>query len=181
LPAIHVAQFLSVSHRHATIIPMPDPANDSHAKQCGVCKNYFDRSGYSKYRKDRRRSICDSCYLNPPAPISYDPAKNYASRMVNHARARAKRHGIYFAITKSDISIPSHCPILGIPLEVGRGYARDSSPSLDRINPNKGYLPDNIWVISMKANRMKGDMTLGILRDMVSAVEPRWKDWRVGT
>ena len=33
----------------------------------------------------------------------------------------------------------------------------DLSPSIDRINPRKGYIKDNIIVVSMRENRIKTD------------------------
>ena len=33
------------------------------------------------------------------------------------------------------------------------------SPSLDRIDPNRGYTKDNIIVMSYRANRIKNDAT----------------------
>lgn len=81
--------------------------------------------------------------------------------MVHGAKCRAKRGGIIFDITKEDIKIPTHCPILGIPIKrnVGSGFHNDS-PSLDRIHNSKGYTKDNIRVISNRANLLKCDATL---------------------
>ena len=58
--------------------------------------------------------------------------------------------------------IPEYCPILKIKLgSVRQSFSdRESSPSLDRIDITKGYMKDNIQVISFKANRHKSDMTL---------------------
>jgi hypothetical protein len=86
------------------------------------------------------------------------------------ARARAKRAGLPFTITRKDIIIPSHCPILGIPLfkVTGKQGGGDNSPSLDRIRPELGYVPGNVIVISMRANRIKSDATIQELRDIAS-------------
>lgn len=48
---------------------------------------------------------------------------------------------------------------MGVPLVVHRGKsgAFADSPSLDRIDNDIGYVKDNIWVISQRANQMKGD------------------------
>ena len=34
------------------------------------------------------------------------------------------------------------------------------TPSIDRIDPKKGYVKDNIIVVSMRANRIKSDATV---------------------
>lgn len=54
-----------------------------------------------------------------------------------------------------------HCPLLGIPYGYTkvRGKRNANAPSLDRIDPTRGYTMDNIWIISEKANRMKQDAT----------------------
>lgn len=76
-------------------------------------------------------------------------------RLLNSARFRAKRDGLVFEITKEDIIIPKFCPYLGIPIIVGVGKATSSSPSIDKIIPDKGYVKGNIEVISKMANTMK--------------------------
>lgn len=81
------------------------------------------------------------------------------------ARKRATARGIPFEIDVADIVIPTHCPILGIPLKPmsGRGAVpipeRNNSPSLDRIDNAKGYVKGNVAVISMRANHIKADGT----------------------
>lgn len=84
------------------------------------------------------------------------------------AKCRAKRDGLEFTISKEDIVIPTHCPILGIPIKknIGSGFHPDS-PSLDRIFNTKGYIKDNIRVISNRANLLKCDATLEELELLV--------------
>jgi len=75
--------------------------------------------------------------------------------MIRAAKTRAKKAGMEFDLSEEDLVLPSVCPILGIPLEVGKGGHTGSSPSLDRIDNSKGYVKGNVWVISRKANTMK--------------------------
>lgn len=78
----------------------------------------------------------------------------------NNAFNRAKKKGLEFTITKEDFDIPLTCPYLKIPIFRGDGIFGDNSPSLDRVDVTKGYVPGNVEVISYKANRMKNDGTL---------------------
>lgn len=81
----------------------------------------------------------------------------YKRKIVNHARDRAKEKNMEFTITKNDIIIPNYCPIFGIEIIKGIGVANftDNSPSLDRIDNSLGYIPENVRIISWKANRLK--------------------------
>ena len=79
--------------------------------------------------------------------------------MVRAAKARAAKAGVPFNLTPEDITIPSVCPVLGIPIIVGADKASDNSPSLDRVVPRFGYVAGNALVISNRANRIKNDAT----------------------
>ncbi len=62
------------------------------------------------------------------------------------------------------MDIPDTCPMLGIELNydgTGKsGWTRaDNSPSIDRIDSDKGYEAGNIHIISWRANRIKNDST----------------------
>lgn len=87
---------------------------------------------------------------------------NVDQYLVSVARQRAKKKNIVFNISRNDVTIPKYCPILGIKLEtnrVGIGGGLDNSFSLDRLNPNDGYIPGNVQVISRLANNMKSTAT----------------------
>jgi len=77
-------------------------------------------------------------------------------------KAHAKKLGVAFTIGPGDFSWPEHCPVLGIQLK--RGGSRDNKPSFDRINPRYGYVPGNVVVVSMRANRIKSDASVAELQ-----------------
>ena len=81
-------------------------------------------------------------------------------RLLAIAKHRAKKSGARFSITVEDLDYPTHCPVLGLRLKRGQGQATDHSPTVDRLNPRRGYVPGNVVVVSMRANRLKGDGTL---------------------
>ena len=80
-------------------------------------------------------------------------------RMRCGARERAIKKNLDFELyTYKDVpEIPTHCPIYKIPLFVGTSVATDNSPSLDRIDNDKGYVKGNLQIISRKANQMKSN------------------------
>jgi hypothetical protein len=86
--------------------------------------------------------------------------KNLIRYMLHAAKARAKQKGLLFTITEADIFIPHICPLLLIPLGASMETRAPGSPSLDRKDSTKGYIPGNVWVISYRANRIKNDATL---------------------
>lgn len=77
--------------------------------------------------------------------------------------------GLEFTITPKDIEIPSHCPVFGCKLQRGSGSggAVATSPSIDRIDSSKGYVPGNVRVISKRANTLKNNATLPELELLV--------------
>lgn len=81
-------------------------------------------------------------------------------RMLESTKERAKKKGLVNTLSRSDIKIPPFCPVLGIPLRVASGHPNSNSPSIDRIDNSKGYTPDNIIVVSYKANTIKNSATV---------------------
>lgn len=79
--------------------------------------------------------------------------------LVDRAKQRARRKDVPYGLRRQDLVIPTHCPVLGIPLVIGAKRS-DASPSLDRIDPVQGYVTGNVRVISDRANRLKGDRSL---------------------
>lgn len=90
--------------------------------------------------------------------------KGICSRAAGYAKYRSTKKGLKYNIdTKYLISIwpkDNKCPILGYkmrPSQDGTSGQDKFSPSLDRINPRKGYIKGNCeWVCSL-ANSMMND------------------------
>ncbi len=77
-----------------------------------------------------------------------------------NAKRRAKEKGLPFDLKIQDIIIPEICPLLEIPIFKKGGLITENSPSLDRIMPHLGYVKENVWVISYKANAVKNNCTI---------------------
>lgn len=85
--------------------------------------------------------------------------ENYISYLIQSARSRSNRLGIECTITSDDLSMPSVCPILNIPIITTSTKQIDNSPSIDRIDSTRGYIPGNVHIISWRANTLKKDAT----------------------
>lgn len=83
-----------------------------------------------------------------------------ARSLLKSSRYRAKRDGIRHSLTLADIHVPERCPVLGLRLRKTKGRAGPASPSLDRIDPRRGYVPGNVVVVSWRANEIKKDATV---------------------
>lgn len=90
---------------------------------------------------------------------------NFENRVRNCLYARrkiAKKRRLEFTITVECFEEITHCPLLPdikLRFDSERSDAH-YSPSIDRLDPNGGYTPENTWIVSNRANRIKNDATL---------------------
>ena len=123
------------------------------------------RKSDAKHRDRKRKSLCEWRKNNPERvkelkrqnrgqAIQADAVK-YLLRRLKHA---ANGKGIPFDLDASDFgSLPTHCPVLGIPIVFPAPLHTHGLPSFDRIDPSKGYIKGNVKIISWRANRLKVD------------------------
>lgn len=142
---------------------------NGHRPICKICESLRKKQYYLDNKEEILQQQKDYYEENKEAVLLKSKIdretffeRDYKLNMIHRARQRAKKKNIEFSITEEDIIIPEYCPALGIKLEIQKGLkvARKSSPSLDRIDVSKGYIPGNIQVISKLANTMKNAATL---------------------
>lgn len=127
-------------------------------KQCKTCREVKEFSEFHKHSQALFGYAveCKACRI--PASKEAWSVQTFEQTMLASSRFRAKKQGIPHTITLEDIVIPEVCPVLGVPIVLERNHPY--RPSLDQVNPRKGYTPDNIQVLSMRANHLKLNMTL---------------------
>lgn len=144
-----------------------------------------------KTKEELRREYRRQHYLDHKDKYKANAAANYAAKkdeyaersrryrennvariMFLAARDRCRKLELPFDLTIEYIEsiMPTHCPVFGMKLEVGKGKPRPDSPSLDRIRPELGYVQGNVQVLSNKANMMKQDATADELRQFAEWV-----------
>lgn len=134
-------------------------------KQCTDCGVEKSLSAFTKSRStiDGLSYICRACNRVRHAQWR-DTPKGRAGVMVSHARGRARKKGLEFNLTSEWLSShlePGRCEVTGIPFDLratqnGGGPGQPFTPSLDRIDPAKGYTPDNVQVVVWIYNAAKG-------------------------
>jgi hypothetical protein len=131
---------------------------------CGAEKPLFEFRNGSKGRKYRR---CKECIkiLSAESPKTKPRlakankawrARNRGWSLVSGAKDRAKAKGLPFEITFQEIQAKVDagcCEATGIPFDLTKPRAWNS-PSLDQIEPGKGYTHDNTRVVIYAYNVM---------------------------
>lgn len=142
---------------------------------CSDCKELVPAVDFYDAKRGRKTitgrsvlSVCKRCSVERYKRL--DPR----TKLYYAAKRRAASAGIEFSITPNDISIPAVCPVLKKPITDGtnagpkHGSTNDYSPSLDRIDNTRGYVPENVAVISLRANRIKNDSTIDNLINLLA-------------
>ena len=90
----------------------------------------------------------------------------HIGRFFQEAKSRAKNKNVPFTVTLKYLreTAGDHCPVFGHKFiwgrsRLGKGKTTGNSPSLDRIVPELGYVPENVVFISHNANRIKNNAT----------------------
>lgn len=94
--------------------------------------------------------------------------ENFVARILPFIRHRAKKGGVVFNILAKDVHAPERCPVFGVVLLYGGPRNHPCLPSLDRIDPKKGYVKGNVVVISNRANTIKNNATSSELQALAT-------------
>jgi hypothetical protein len=89
--------------------------------------------------------------------------------LVDRTRNAAKKRELSFDLSEEDFTIPTDCPVLGIPLRLRDGGS-DNAVSVDRLDNQLGYVRGNVAIISNRANKIKGDSTLAEVEAVIAWV-----------
>jgi hypothetical protein len=168
-------------------------AKDGLDGSCKDCTNAYKAKYYKSLNAEPRKGTCTHCgeefllltkkrkfcsrncysnYYSTSVKRQIWEDKNLLTKMVYRIKHRAKKLGIEFDIEPGDLEVPEVCPVLGIPIMFnrGKGYS-PTSPSVDRINPNKGYIKSNVRVISARANLLKSNATVEELTKVLEDIK----------
>lgn len=101
---------------------------------------------------NRRQTIPSGYTLYGDDALSRAKAAYFTRKKQN-----SKQKKWEFSITFKEVIWNDICPVLGIPINWFNETRGEDSPSMDRTDPTKGYVPGNVQIISWRANRIKND------------------------
>ena len=130
---------------------------------------------YRQYGRDYYQSHKDKIRERARKRREENPLSRRTSQLAV-AKCRAEKKGIAFDITMDDLVWPEVCPVFKTLLNYNATKPDPSSPSIDRIDPAKGYIKGNVWIISKRANLIKNDATVPELKSLVKALEERERE-----
>jgi len=131
------------------------------SKKCFKCREVKPLSNFhnDKSRKDGLQAHCKYCQSKKTK--QYFMARPFYSSL-HAAKNRAKDRGVPFDLTEEYLESiwTGVCPVFQVRLAFpshGGNKRTANKPSLDRLVPDKGYVPGNVIWISLRANQMKND------------------------
>lgn len=100
-----------------------------------------------------------------------------AQCLISYARRRASKRSIAFDLDSHVSTLQARidagtCELTGIPFTLDNGRQWDS-PSIDRIEPSKGYVLSNVRVVLHAVNAALGDWGEGVLLKIATAMQSR--------
>ena len=142
--------------------------SDGRRTRCRECDAKSFQARYSDPEWKAKHNLRAKCWRNQLKDA--DPKKLWALDALANAKMRAKRAGVPCTLTMLDVvgAVVDTCPLLGLPIIYAQPKLSDNSPTLDKKIPHKGYVPDNIAVISHRANRLKSDSTIEELQTLLN-------------
>jgi hypothetical protein len=150
-------------------------SRDGRRGKCKLCLNAYSREWRERDLLTNQQQANSRKLRNRSALEKRDPVRAWAVQAHGAARQRSREKGLRYELNIDFIvSIaPTICPLLQYPLVYTKekGRSRTSVPSLDRIDPSKGYTRDNVWIISWRANTIKNDASLEELEAVLAAWE----------
>lgn len=137
-------------------------------RKCTKCGEVKPFSAFHKHKQCLHgiNTVCKECRKPLSTATWNKTSEEY--KIWHRAKSRATKKGLEFNLEISDIIIPEVCPVFGIPFDK---TSKDYTYSIDRIDPNKGYVKGNVAIISNKANRIKSDASLEEILQVVDYVK----------
>jgi hypothetical protein len=137
-----------------------------HGRRCWPCRCECGNTltVYNGHLLGEHTRSCGCLQKDFPPAVTHGESKGRECTvrygLLLRAIARSKKKNVPFDLVLDDIVVPTHCPLLGIPLVKNKGQFKDNSFTIDEVIPGKGYVRGNTQVVSWRANSLKSNSTI---------------------
>ncbi len=149
--------------------------------KCSVCGVEKEEIEFTR-RKNRCRSCCYTIEYENKKKKMADPIIGeafYLKRVIlREAKRRSREKNLEFNLTLEYlISLKNNtCPILGHEILYRSGVDKKRSASLDRVDPNKGYVMGNVKIVSFEGNALKNrndfNSMVNVIKYHINSIPP---------
>lgn len=147
---------------------LPNAQQVSYEEGCQTCGKALNTS---RECEKARKKYCDS---NCQALGYRKTPEGWARIKIARLKSSAAKRGLDFDLGYKDLlPLPSICSVIGVPLNYEAGKLVAESPSVNRIDNQKGYVRGNTEIISNKANMMLSNASKDELKAFVKNVALR--------
>lgn len=156
------SDFTTYTHRHCRKCDQIKPLTDTY---------FFSYKAKGKQRNMKLlfRELCKTCTqvrTKKATKKKVSSLLGYMQRAMYNVRQRGKKQKVEVKITAEDLvdifnCQTGLCSLSGMPLD-WQTFAKGRSPltcSIDRIEPKKGYVKDNVRLLCFQVNTMKHDLS----------------------
>ena len=129
-----------------------------------------------------KKEANNSYYHNNKERIQKNRSEKYVGDMdyrikhiMRNAKQRSRKKGLEFNLTYNYLknlllSQDCKCALTRVPLILGTRDNKEQSLSLDRIDPNEGYIEGNVQWTTIQVNFMKTDLTMDELKRLCKKI-----------
>jgi len=147
---------------------------------CTDCKAIKESIRRKKARllanKKRGRPRKHEFFVGPPKPkkVLFRAVNESDHWIIRSKRGNKRRQRTELSVEYYKTLIVDTCPLLNVKLTYSNfeGRTPDNYATLDKIDPNRGYVEGNVQIVSFRANTLKSNATLEELKMIV-------KNWTI--
>ncbi len=145
-------------------------------RPCGTCAQMYpaDTEHFYRTTSGHLSSECRPCFrrrssANQKARHHAGGVKYHLAYIARSAKLRARKNGLAYDIDAAFLGEllqkqRGRCALSRVPLTFTKSAGHvPTNASIDRIDPRKGYLRDNVQLVAHQVNTMKSNLEIGEL------------------
>lgn len=145
-------------------------------RTCNICEKFqsWDNFPTRSDRPGKRRTVCRDCKkLGQRRRYAKHKETNFFRWKTTVTKSRSQKLRVPFDLDPEYLESiwTGFCPITGQQLDMITERTSESAAELDRFKPELGYIKGNVHFLSRKMNRIKNNVDIEELRNLIKWME----------